>query len=75
MDVPTVDGQRVVLMTPAGPLYDYRAASEVFSDDSGTWIKVVQEWRWYAWREMPDAVRPSSCPRSRAWSTTNVWVE
>lgn len=75
LDAPTVEGRRVILMTPDGPLYDYRAASEVFSDDAGTWIKVVQEWRWYAWQEMPAATRPATCPRARAWSTTNVWVE
>ena len=75
MDVPSVEGRRVILMTPAGPLYDYRAASEVFTDDSGSWIKIVQEWRWYAWREMPEASRPEACPRARAWSTTNVWLD
>jgi hypothetical protein len=75
LDVPAVTGRRLILMTENGPIYDCRAASEVFADESGTWIKVVEEWRWYAWREMPEPTRPPSCPRARAWSTTNIWVE
>jgi hypothetical protein len=75
LDVPTVIGQRLILMTPNGPLRDYRAASEVIIDDSGSWIRVVAEHRWYAWLETPEDTRPPSCPRAKAWSTTNVWVE
>src|SRR5687767_1086881 len=46
VDVPSVLGRRVVCVNEHGPIYDRRAASEVFTDDSGSWIKVVEEWRW-----------------------------
>lgn len=74
-DVPSVIGQRLILVTPDGPIRDYRAASDVIIDDAGSWIRVVPEWRWYAWLQQPEETRPPACPRSKAWSTTNVWVE
>lgn len=75
LDVPSVIGRRLILMTPDGPKRDYRAASDVIIDDSGSHIRVVEEWRWYAWLAMDESTRPASCPRARAWSATNVWVE
>lgn len=75
LDVPTVLGRRLILMYDDGPVHDVRAASEVWTDDSGTWIKVVEEWRWYAYLESDPTTRPPSCPRAIAWATTNVWVE
>jgi hypothetical protein len=74
-DVASVYGRRVVHQKEDGPVYDLRAASEVFTDSSGSWIKVVREWRWYAWLATPAAARPEVCPRAIALATLNVWVE
>lgn len=75
LDLPSVLGRRLILVYEQGPVYDVRAASEVWTDESGSWVKVVDEWRWYAYLEADPAARPSSCPRAVAWATTNVWVE
>jgi hypothetical protein len=74
-DVASVYGRRVVHQREDGPVYDLRAASEVFTDSSGSWIKVVREWRWYAWLATPKQSRPQICPRAIALATLNVWVE
>lgn len=75
VDVATVYGRRVVHQKEDGPVYDLRAVSEVFTDAAGTWIKVVPEWRWYAWIATPEDKRPETCPRATALPTLNVWVE
>lgn len=75
LDVPSVIGRRLILMTPTGPKRDFRAASDVIVDESGSHVRVVEEWRWYRWLAMPEDTRPEACPRARAWSATNVWVE
>jgi hypothetical protein len=75
VDVPSVLGRRVICVNERGPIYDLRASSEVFTDDSGSWIRVVSERRWYAWLDEARESRGSSCPRSIAWAATNVWLE
>ncbi|MPZ60161.1 MAG: hypothetical protein GEU93_02460 [Propionibacteriales bacterium] len=76
MDVPTVKGRRVVLMTAAGPIYDHRAASEVYTDESGSWITVATERAWYVWQASDQRERPElGPPGSRAWAAVNVYVE
>ena len=76
MDLPTVRGRRVVLMTSAGPIYDHRAAGEVYTDDSGTWVTVATEAAWYAWQDSDPDLRPElGPPGSRAWAAVNVYVE
>lgn len=74
-DAASVKGRRLILMKADGPVYDVRAASEVWSDDAGQWIAVVEEWRWYAWVQADLESRPASCPRSVAHPVVNVWVE
>jgi hypothetical protein len=75
VDVASVYGCRVVHQKESGPVYDLRAVSEVFTDAAGSWIKVVPEWRWYAWIASPESSRPQTCPRATALPTLNVWVE
>lgn len=74
-DVASVNGRRLVIMTADGPVRDVRATSEVWTDDAGQWIAISEEWRWYAWLHTDPVSRPSSCPRSVARPTVNVWVE
>jgi hypothetical protein len=75
VDVASVYGRRVVHQKETGPVYDLRAVSEVFTDSSGSWVKVTPEWRWYAWISTPAEARPEACPRATALPTTNVWLE
>lgn len=76
LDVPVVLGRRVVLMTAEGPIYDHRAVSEVYQDDSGTWINVATEEAWYAWRAADPETRPAlGPPGARAWAAVNVYAE
>jgi len=74
-DVPTAIGRRLVLMTNDGPIIDLRAASDVWADDAGQWISIAEEWRWYAWQQIPVESRPPRCPRTIAHPVINVWVE
>ena len=74
-DLPRVFGRRLILMRDDGPHYDYRAASEVFSDSEGSWIRIISEAAWYRWCELPADSRPASPPHARAWSTRYVFVE
>lgn len=75
-DLPTVKGRRVILMTPAGPVYDHRAATDVYSDESGTWINVCTEEAWYIWRARAQETRPPLGPEgSVVWAVCNVYAE
>jgi hypothetical protein len=75
VDSPNVLGSRVICVNQRGPIYDLRAASDVFTDESGTWVRIVSERRWYAWLEESPESRGAACPRAVAWPAANVWVE
>lgn len=75
VDLPSVLGRRLVLMRNDGPVFDHRAAGEVFTDEQGSWIHVVTEAQWYRWSERPADKRPPQCPRATVWSTRNVYAE
>lgn len=74
-DLPYVQGMRVAINSRKGPVYDLRAATEVFSDDSGRFVNVVEEWRFFAWHQIPVAERPPLVPRSTCLPTRLVWAE
>lgn len=74
-ELPNVLGRRLVLMRSDGPIYDHRAASEVFTDDQGSWVRVVAESQWYQWSAAPVEDRPPQCPHARVWPTRYVFVE
>jgi hypothetical protein len=76
LDAGEVTGRRVIYVDPdAGPIYHQRAASEVFEDTEGQWVKVVEEWRWQAWLAIPADRRPAECPRAKIYSLTNLWLD
>jgi hypothetical protein len=81
LDLPSVIGKRLVVVArskQSGKPASYsnlRAASEVFTDDAGSWIRIAEEWRWYMWVALPEDRRPPMCPRSKARPTVNVWVD
>jgi hypothetical protein len=72
----SVIGRRLILVQERGPVYDLCAASEVWTDGSGSWIKIVEDWRWHTWANTPAyRDRTPQCPRAVAHPTVNVWVE
>lgn len=75
-DVGQVMGRRLIYVDPdEGPVYNHRAASEVFTDSEGQWVKIVEEWRYFAWLALPEGKRPPICPRSKVYSLVNLWVD
>ena len=53
-DLAHVQGLRVATEQPArASVRTCSAATDVLTDDEGRWVNVVEEWRWYAWHEMP----------------------
>jgi hypothetical protein len=49
-DVPALRGQRVILCTGEGFVYDMRAASRIVRDDDGNgYVWIVSEAHWYRW--------------------------
>ncbi len=74
-DVPQVYGQRVCVVKAGEPLYDLRAVTEVYSSGGGTYLNLVEEWRWYYWLELPEDQRPEVVPRAISWPTRHVWVQ
>jgi len=68
--MPAVRGKRVVLSTQEGFVYDMRASSEVYVDESGRHVvDVVSEEDWYRWMLTGEA------PQVARWNTGHVWVE
>jgi hypothetical protein len=53
-ELESVLGRRLILVQESGPVYDLCAASEVWTDDSGSWIKIVEDWRWHTWANTPE---------------------
>ena len=74
-DLPYVQGMRVAINSRKGPVYDLRAATEVFDDGSGRFVNVVEEWRFFSWHHMPPAERPPLVPRATCLPTRLVWAE
>jgi len=74
-DLAHVQGMRVATNSRRGPQYDLRAASDVIEDDTGRWVNVVAEWRWYYWLELPEDQRPQQVPRAVAYRSNMVWAE
>lgn len=74
-DLPRVKGMRVATHSRRGARYDLRAASDVIKDDTGSWVNVVEEWRWYSWKEAPQSERPPVVPRAVCWRSCMVWAE
>jgi len=75
-DLGSVAGKRLVFARPAGGTKtNLRAASEVFEDNQGQWVRVVNEAAYFAWLAQPADQRPEFCPRSRVWSLENIWVD
>ncbi len=74
-DLAHVQGMRVATNSRRGPQYDLRAASDVIEDDTGRWVNVVAEWRWYYWLELPGDQRPQQVPRAVAYRSNMVWAE
>lgn len=74
-DLGTVKGLRVAVNSRRGPEYDIRAATDVIVDDTGRWVNVVREWRWYAWLQTPEHQRGTTVPRANCWPSNQVWAE
>lgn len=74
-DLGTVRGMRVATTSRSGPQYHMRAATDVLEDDTGRWVNVVEEWRWYCWNEAPEASRPPVVPRAVCWPSYMAWAE
>lgn len=72
-DLADIFGRRLCLMTRSGPIYDHRAASEVYESAGGWFVNVVAERQWWAW--VSDDQRPPRIPRAVAWHTRHVWIE
>lgn len=72
---PPVFGRRLCVMTPSGPHYDQRAASEVYEESGGFWINLVGDAQWWAWNDLPADRRPPRIPRAVPWRTQHVWAE
>jgi hypothetical protein len=78
LDVPpAVRGRRLISVDPESgrTRYDLRAASDVFEDSEGQWVKVVEEWRYFVWLVMSETSRPAVCPRAKAYPLVNLWVD
>lgn len=73
-DLPYVQGMRVAVTSRRGPQYDLRAATEVFSDDTGRYVNVVEEWRFFAYYQAPAEGRPPVVPRAACLPTRLVWA-
>jgi len=68
--VPAVRGKRVVLSTSEGFVYDMRASSEVYIDESGRdVVDVVSEEDWYRW------MLTKTAPTVARWRAALVWVD
>lgn len=74
-DLPHVQGLRVATNSRQGPQYDMRAATDVFTDDTGNYVSIVEEWRWYLWHQLPAEERPTMVPRAICLPTRLVWAE
>lgn len=74
-DLASVKGMRVATNSRQGPQYDLRAATDVITDDTGTYVNVVEEWRWFYWNALPEDQRPPRVPRAIAYPTYKVWAE
>lgn len=55
--------------------YDYRAASEVFTEAGKAYVRVVEEVWWYAWDTNPDPNKTPNPPHARAIPAECCWVE
>jgi hypothetical protein len=67
---PALRGKRVILSTPAGFVYDMRAAGDVYIDGQGkTLVDIVTEREWYA------SGSPETGSGAVGWPSHLVWVE
>lgn len=75
IDLPApIMGSAVVLMNTGQPLPNRRAASEVFEDSGGWYVRVCPESRWWEWIETPAEQRTSWPRHSRAVRAMHVWT-
>lgn len=74
-DLGSVQGMRVATNSRQGPQYNLRAVTDVITDDSGNWVHIVEEWRWYFWQQVPEDQRPPRVPRATCLPTRLVWAE
>lgn len=74
-DLAFVQGMRVATNSRQGPQYNLRAATEVIEDETGRWINIVEEWRWFLWHQLPSDERPPLVPRATCLPTRLVWAE
>lgn len=70
----TLFGRRVCHMTPDGPHFDCRAASEVFEEAGDFHINVVAEAQWYWWLDQPEDSRTPRPPYATPLDARTVWV-
>lgn len=74
-DLGSIRGRRVATNSRTGPQYDLRAATDVIIDETGRWVNIVAEWRWYLWNEAPEDKRPPQVPRAIVYPSYMVWAE
>ncbi len=74
-DLGSIQGMRIATNNRKGPQYNLRAATDVITDDTGSYVYVVAEWRWYFWQELPEDSRPERVPRAIAYPSYMVWAE
>lgn len=68
--VPALRGKRLILSTPEGFVYDMRAATDRYVDDTNRdVIDVVTEEDWYRWMLL------GTEPKRAVWAAHLVWVE
>lgn len=51
-----------------------RVVSDLYSDSSGRWVRLVTDKQWDAWQAIPAGVRPPFPRWARAVSVQYVWV-
>lgn len=68
-------GWRVCISTEAGPQYDHRAATDIYTSTGTTFVDLVTEDQWYRWLDTDPDNRPPRIPRAVPWPTRHLWIE
>jgi hypothetical protein len=75
-DVGSVLGKRLVYASQNGRVrYNLRAASEVYEDTEGRWVRLALEHDYFRWINTPESERSRWCPNCKAMSLVNLWVD
>lgn len=67
-------GRLVSVSDHRGVEHNLVVVSEVFTDDSGSWVRLVTHECFAAWGRLPQGTRPRTATPARAVPARHVWV-